>query len=75
MKHVTVTVDENHRAEVASISEQLQQRGLQVDSVLEGLGMVTGTTDDPDVLRGVHGVESVNEGLEFQLPDPDEEIQ
>lgn len=75
MRHVTVTIDEDHRSAVALISEQLQQRGMEVDSVLEGLGMVTGATQDPEMLRHVEGVESVDEGLEFQLPSPGEDIQ
>lgn len=75
MKHVTVTIDETHRAAVSQISEQLQQRGMEVDSVLEGLGMVTGTTRDLETLRTVVGVESVDETLGFQLPDPDQNLQ
>lgn len=72
---ITVTVAEDHRTGLARVSKQLQEHGMEVEQVLESLGMVTGTASDPAALRGVEGVQSVDEELEFHIPGPDEEIQ
>jgi hypothetical protein len=72
---VSVTVDEQHLASLAEVVEALRGRGMQVDAVLEGLGMVTGSAPDAEVLWQVEGVSAVDAELEHQLPPPDADIQ
>jgi hypothetical protein len=72
---VSVTVDEQHRASLDEVVDALRGCGMEVEAVLEGLGMVTGIAPDADVLRQVEGVSSVDAELEHHLPPPDEEIQ
>lgn len=75
VSRVTVTVDEEHLDSLGGVVEGLRQRGLEVDTVLEGLGMVTGRTSDVDALREVEGVSTVDAELGYQLPPPDEDVQ
>lgn len=75
VSRVTVTVDEEHLAAMGGVVEGLRQRGLEVDTVLEGLGMVTGRTSDVDALREVEGVSTVDAELGYQLPPPDDDVQ
>jgi len=72
---VSITVDEEHLASLDQVVEALRESGMHVESVLEGLGMVTGSTPDPAALREVEGVSGVDTGLEYQLPPPEDEIQ
>lgn len=74
-RRVTVTLDEAHLGGTQEVAEELQRRGLEVESVLESVGMITGKASDPAALREVDGVASVDEDLEYQIPAPDEEIQ
>jgi hypothetical protein len=72
---VTITVDDEHRAALGQVVEGLRQRGMQVDAVLEGLGMVTGRARDAAALWQVEGVSGVDSQIVHRLPPPDAEIQ
>lgn len=72
---VSVTVDEEHLDSLPRVVEALRERGMRVDAVLEGLGMVTGSAPDTAALRQVEGVSAVDAGLEHQLPPPDDDVQ
>lgn len=72
---VSVTVDEEHAASIHEVVQALRERGMQVDAVLQGLGMVTGTAPDAASLREVEGVSAVDAQLEHRLPPPEGEIQ
>lgn len=74
-ERVTVTVDEGHLEQVREVAEALSRRGMRVESVLEGLGMVTGEADDPAALREVEGVQSVDAQLRHDIGPPGAEIQ
>ncbi|WP_422116612.1 hypothetical protein [Brachybacterium sp. UNK5269] len=75
IEHVSVTVDEEHLVGVREVAARLAERGLEVESVLETLGIVTGTTNDPVALRAVEGVASVDRDRGVQLPPSDSEVQ
>ena len=75
MSEVSVTVDEEHLADMDQVVEALRARGMQVDAVLEGLGMVTGSAPDAEVLRQVEGVSAVDAVMERHVPPPEDEIQ
>jgi hypothetical protein len=72
---VSVTVDDQHRASLHEVVDALRGCGMEVDAVLEGLGMVTGFAPDAEALRQLEGVAAVDAELEYHLPPPDEEIQ
>jgi hypothetical protein len=77
MTHVSVTVDDGHRGSMDGVVESLRATGMQVEQVLGSLGIVTGSAPDDalDALRGVEGVDSVDEQLSYQLPPPDSPVQ
>ena len=71
----TVSVDDEHLDRLDHVLDRLRELGLEVDEVLPNIGIVTGSTADPDALRGVDGVLSVDAQREFRIPPPDEEVQ
>ena len=73
--NVSVTVDEEHLADLGRVVDALRERGMQVDAVLENLGMVTGSAPDAEVLRQVEGVSAVDAVEERHVPPPEEDIQ
>ena len=77
MTHVSVTVGDEHRESMDGVVENLRASGMEVEQVLGSLGIVTGTAPSEalDALRGVEGVDSVDEQLGYQLPPPDSPIQ
>ncbi|MHA7273958.1 hypothetical protein ACX80Z_11045 [Arthrobacter sp. TMT4-20] len=73
----TVTVDDLHRSAIQEVAEQLRSCGLEVDRVLDNVGMITGSAPEncrPD-LEAVEGVSSVDGETRFLLPPPDSDIQ
>ena len=77
MTHVSVTVGDGHRETMAGVVESLRATGMEVEQVLGTLGIVTGSAPAEALvaLRGVEGVDSVDEQLAYQLPPPDSPIQ
>ena len=75
LSNVSVTVDEEHLDDMSEVVEALRERGMQVDAVLESLGMVTGSAPDTEVLRQVEGVSTVDAVMERRIPPPEDDIQ
>lgn len=75
VSEVSVTVDEEHLADLDQVVEALRARGMQVDAVLEGLGMVTGRAPDAETLRQVEGVSAVDPVMQRHIPPPEDDIQ
>lgn len=73
----TVTVQDSHRSEIREVAERLRSCGLNVDRVLETVGMITGSApeDCQPELEAVAGVASVDGAVRFLLPPPDSDIQ
>lgn len=72
---VTVTVDEEHLATIDQVADQLRECGMEVDQVLGNIGMVIGTVRDPDALRNVAGILTVDREEHKGVAPPDQEIQ
>ena len=73
----TVTVDDQHRSAIQEVAERLRSCGLEVDRVLDNVGMITGSASEdcrPD-LEAVEGVSSVDGEARYLLPPPDSDIQ
>ncbi len=80
MSRVTVTVDDAHLESIGQVAQALRDRGMQVEEVLDAVGVITGVLPDtgPQTLadvQAVEGVASVDAELHYQLPPPDAEIQ
>ncbi len=77
MTQVSVTVGDRHREQMDGVVEDLRASGMEVEQVLGTLGVVTGSApaEAIDVLRGVEGVDSVDEQLTFRIPPRDSPVQ
>ncbi|MGY2004766.1 hypothetical protein [Blastococcus sp. SYSU DS1024] len=77
MTQVSVTVDDGHLSALDGVVRGLRARGMRVDQVLDGLGIITGSVPPGRVgaLTGVAGVVSVDEGLAHRLPPPEAPVQ
>ena len=74
---VIVTVDDAHLAGVGAVADTLRERGLQVEQVLDGLGLITGQlpAGQPLTALRVAGVAAVEEARSVRLPPPDAPVQ
>jgi hypothetical protein len=77
MVQVSVTVDDAHLDALDTVARALQARGMAVDQVFDGLGVIVGSVPSAgrEALTGVEGVASVDEELSHQLPPPDAPVQ
>ena len=77
MTHVSVTVDDRHLSALDGVVQNLRARGMQVEQVLAGLGIITGSAPAGALgaLTAVAGVVSVDEQLVHRLPPPDAPLQ
>ena len=77
MTDVSVTVDDGHLAALDGVVRGLRARGMRVDQVLDGLGIITGSVPPGTLgaLTGVAGVLSVDEQLTHRLAPPDAPVQ
>ncbi|MCZ2860448.1 hypothetical protein [Blastococcus sp. VKM Ac-2987] len=77
MTDVSVTVDDRHLAALDGVVQGLRARGMRVDQVLDGLGIITGSVPSGTLgaLTGVAGVLSVDEQLTHRLAPPDAPVQ
>ncbi|MGY1717443.1 MULTISPECIES: hypothetical protein [unclassified Blastococcus] len=77
MTQVSVTVDDGHLSALDGVVRGLRARGMRVDQVLDGLGIITGSVPPGSVreLTGVAGVVSVDERLVHRLPPPEAPVQ
>jgi len=77
MVKLSVTVDDGHLPVIDAVVAHLRAHGMEVDQVLEGLGVITGSAPSAarKSLTAVEGVLSVDEELTHQLPPPDAPVQ
>ncbi|WP_026552453.1 hypothetical protein [Arthrobacter sp. H20] len=73
----TVTVDDLHRPAIQEVAERLRSCGLDVDRVLDAVGMITGSgpEDCRPELEAVEGVSSVDGEVRYLLPPPESDVQ
>lgn len=73
---IIVTVDDAHMSSIQDVAKRLRARGMKVDEVMEGTGMISGTyAKQTSSLNRIRGVSSVEEQPRFQLPPPDSDVQ
>ena len=77
MVSISVTVDDEHLARIGDVAADLRANGMQVDQVLGGLGVISGSVpeDRQQSLQNVAGVTSVEASNHFQIPPPDAPVQ
>ena len=74
---VNVLVSDGSLPEIDTVAKKLKEAGLSNLSCQKALGTITGAAlpDAFSRLRAVAGVEAVEPSREFQLPQPDSELQ
>ncbi|HVL04497.1 MAG TPA: hypothetical protein VM388_00805 [Acidimicrobiales bacterium] len=74
---ITVTVGDDHVADVKGVAKQLEGAGMHVDQVLDAMGIITGSVpaDRRPALERLPGVAAVEAEQTFQIAPPDADIQ
>ena len=72
---VVVTVSDSGMNKFNFIKNELQEMGMHIEKVMPKLGVISGSTSNPAVLRSVEGVESVNVDYAHELPKPKSKVQ
>ena len=77
MTAVIVTVADAHLTRVGAVAQTLREHGLQVEQVLDELGVISGRLPDgrPLTALRVDGVAAVEEAGRVRLPPPDAPVQ
>jgi hypothetical protein len=77
MSGVTVTVDDGHLDRIEEVAAHLRSSGMQVDQVLNEIGVISGSVPDDrrQLLKTVTGVQSVEDAATVQLPPPESPVQ
>ena len=72
-----MTVDDDHVGDVNGVAEQLKGAGMNVDQVLDAMGIITGSVpaDRRGALEQMPGVAAVEAEQTFQIAPPDADIQ
>jgi hypothetical protein len=76
-ERVTVTIDDKHLGRLDDIADRLQGAGMQVEQVLQPIGIITGSVSPTQrhSLEDVPGVAAVEGESSFQLAPPDADVQ
>ncbi len=74
---ITVSVDDDHVAQIDEVVCRLQAAGMQVEEVLRPVGVIIGSVDETHrtLLATVTGVAAVEPQQTFRLPPPDAGLQ
>ncbi|WP_026819292.1 hypothetical protein [Arthrobacter castelli] len=74
---ITVTVAEPYLSQIGGVADQLRSAGMEIDQVLDALGMITGSVSAGRLaaVEALDGVASVDQPMGFELPDPGDEVQ
>jgi hypothetical protein len=73
---IVVTVDDAHMSSIQEVAKRLRARGMKVQEVMEGIGIISGTYGkEASSLNRIRGVSSVEKQPRFQLPPPDSDVQ
>ncbi|AFZ24191.1 hypothetical protein Cylst_1943 [Cylindrospermum stagnale PCC 7417] len=75
--NLSISVDENHMNKILEVADNLHSAGMNVQQVLDKLGILTGSCDldKVETLSRVEGVSHVELSREYQLEPPESDIQ
>ncbi len=74
---VLVSVEDGHLERLSAVAEALRSAGMEVDEVMDDLGVVSGSIEPAKIerLAAVTGVASVERSREVRIPPPDSPVQ
>ncbi|MDQ3763106.1 MAG: hypothetical protein M3460_16110 [Actinomycetota bacterium] len=83
LRRITVTVHDDRLPHIDELADRLRAAGMQVDQVLQPVGVITGSVPGPRrdiietlaVIETLPGVVAVEDETAFQIPPPDAEVQ
>ncbi|MBD2564846.1 MULTISPECIES: ketohydroxyglutarate aldolase [Nostoc] len=75
--NLSIAVDENHIEWILEVVQNLHSAGMNVEQVLDKLGIITGSIDSAkmEVLSRVEGVSHVELSREYKLAPPESDVQ
>ena len=75
--NLLISVDDDHMDRILEVVQGLQSAGMNVEQLMDKIGIVTGSCDSRKVeaLSQVEGVSHVEPSREYQLAPPDSDIQ
>jgi hypothetical protein len=76
-RDVIVTVADSHLAAVGELAGLLREAGMEIDTLLPAIGIVTGSIDADKLadIAALPGVAAVEERRDVQLPPPGDDVQ
>ena len=74
---ITISVDDEHLAQVPAVAEALRKKGVTVDKELEASGVIVGSVDTADLagLEDVDGVAFVEPERSYDIGPPESDVQ
>ena len=54
---------------------EIAKTGSKVSSIMRGMGIIVVETENPELIKNIKNVNSVNVDKGVELPDPESEIQ
>ena len=74
---ITITVADGHGDRIDEVVARLEAAGVQVQRVLEAIGVIVATVDPErrHALGEIEGVASIEQDRTVQLPPPDSDVQ
>ncbi|HET8757321.1 MAG TPA: hypothetical protein VFM58_14985 [Solirubrobacteraceae bacterium] len=72
---VVITLEPGHVADIGEVAGALRAAGLRDAQILEAAGVITGHADDPEPLRLVPGVGTVEVSRTIDIGPPDAPVQ
>jgi hypothetical protein len=75
--NVSISVDDAYVERISTVVERLQAMGMEVDQVLPGMAVISGSVEANDVnhLYEIEGVQHIESEQSYQLPSPDSDVQ
>ncbi|MDZ8239290.1 MAG: ketohydroxyglutarate aldolase [Nostoc sp. ChiQUE01a] len=75
--NLSIAVDENYIDQIQEVAQNLQSAGMNVEQLLDKLGIITGSIDSAKVeaLSKVEGVSHVEISREYKLAPPESDLQ
>ncbi len=75
--NLSILVNDDHLAEILEVAQRLQSAGLEVEQVMDAIGVISGSCEAQkvDSLSQVKGVAKVEAQQSYQLAPPDSEVQ
>jgi hypothetical protein len=75
--NISISVQDTHLATIELVAQKLQAAGMNVEQVLNSIGIISGSIDSSlmSSLSQIEGVKIVEQEQTYQLAPPDSDIQ